>query len=93
MHTELHIYQYIYIHWNLRERDTLGKWAMSLVERSSLSWRFVFFFYCITLIQVCFQYIMNYLQSGLVMITVSPDSIYSGVATPGPIRAQALVNF
>ena len=32
------------LQWNLRERDTLGKWPMSLVERSSLSWRFVFFF-------------------------------------------------
>ena len=50
------------------------------------------FFHCITLIHVCFQYIMNYLQTGLVMITVSSDSI-SGVATPGTIRAQALVNF
>ena len=38
------------------------------------------FFHCSTLIQVCFQYVMNYLQSGLVMITVSSDSIYSGVA-------------
>ena len=33
------------------------------------------------------------LQLGLVMIAVSSDSIHSGVATPGPIRAQALVNF
>ena len=32
------------------------------------------FFHCITQIHVCFQYIMNYLQSGLVMITVSSDS-------------------
>ena len=39
------------------------------------------FFHCIILIQVCFQYIMNYLQSGLVMITVSSDSIYSTVNT------------
>ena len=31
------------IQWNLRERDALGKWPMSLVERSSLSRRFVFF--------------------------------------------------
>ena len=31
------------IQWNLQERDTLGKWPMSLVERSSLSRRFVFF--------------------------------------------------
>ena len=32
------------LQWNLRERDTLGKWPMSLVERLSLSRRFVFFF-------------------------------------------------
>ena len=31
------------IQWNLRERDALGKRPMSLVERSSLSRRFVFF--------------------------------------------------
>ena len=33
----------LYLQWNLRERDALGKWPMSLVERSSLSWRFVSF--------------------------------------------------
>jgi len=60
------------IQWNLRERDALGKWPMSLIERSSLSRRFVFFH---LIIHVCFQYIMNYLQLGLVMITVSSDSI------------------
>ena len=32
------------------------------------------FFHCITPIHVCFQYIMNYLQTGLVMITVSSES-------------------
>ena len=62
---------------------------MSLVERSSLYRRFVFF-HCITLIHVCFQYIMNYLQTGLVMTTVSSDSI-SGVATSDPIRANLVM--
>ena len=37
-----------YIQWNLRERDTLGKWPMSLVERSFLSRRFVFFFFIVS---------------------------------------------
>ena len=37
-------YHYSYqVQWNLRERDALGKWPMSLVERSSLSRRFGFF--------------------------------------------------
>ena len=36
--------QYVKLQWtDLRERDALGKWPMSLVERSSLSRRFVFF--------------------------------------------------
>ena len=70
-----------YIQWNLRERDTLGKWPMSLACKEVVPISEVcLFFHCITLIQVCFQYIMNYLQSGLVMITVSSDSILYSVA-------------
>ena len=54
------------VRWNLRERDALGKWPMSLVERSSLSRRFVFFFIVSSQYMFVSNIEMNYLQSGLV---------------------------
>ena len=46
------LYMNTCIQWNLREEDALGNWPLSLVERSSLSRRFVSFFHYITLIHV-----------------------------------------